>query len=139
MQHSLGRFSLPTFDGSPKVSARSWVNKLDTYFHLHQVSEEEALRVVALHLQWKAYAWWLFQSSSLKGRNISSYAIFTRRLVTRFDDRHFETSWGEQIKPKKYESLHKLEDSMEPTPVLKIVGGVEDLLNFLPGAKAQIQ
>ena len=30
MQHTLGRFSLPTFDGSPKDSAKSWVNKLDT-------------------------------------------------------------------------------------------------------------
>ena len=43
------------------------------------------------------------------------------------DVRHFETSWEEKIKPKKYESLHKLEDSMEPTLVLKIVEGVEDL------------
>ena len=49
--HTLGRFSLPTFDGSPKDSAKSWVRNIDTYFQLHQVLEEEALRVAALHLQ----------------------------------------------------------------------------------------
>ena len=59
--------------------------------------------------------------------------------MTRFDERHSETSWGEKIKPKKYESLHKLEDSMEPTAVLKIVEGVEDLLHNLPKAKAPLQ
>ena len=121
MQHTLGRFSLPTFDGSAKDSAKSWVKKLDTYFQLHQVSEEEALRVATLHLQGKAYAWCLFESSSLKGRNISSYARFTRRLVERFDERHFETSWGEHIKPNKSESFHELEDSMEKNPVLNSI------------------
>ena len=32
MQHTLGRFSLATIDGSPKDSAKSWVKKLNTYF-----------------------------------------------------------------------------------------------------------
>ena len=106
---------------------------------LHQVTEEQSLRVAALHLQGKAYAWWLFEFSSLKGINISSYARFTRRLVTRFDERHYETYLGEKIKPKKYESLHKLEHSMEPTLVLNIVEGVEDLRHNFPEAKASLQ
>lgn len=55
MQHTLGRNFLPTFDGSPESSAKSWVKKLDTYFQLHQVSEEHSIRVAALHLQGKAY------------------------------------------------------------------------------------
>ena len=139
LQHTLGRFSLPTFDGSPKDSAKSWVKKLDTYMQLHQVTEEEALRVETLHLQGKSHAWWLFESSSLKGVNISSYAKFTRRLVKRFDVKHSETSWEETIRPKKYASSHKLEDSMEPTPVLNIVNGVEDLLHNLPEVKAPLQ
>ena len=124
MQHTLGRFSLPTFDGSPKNLAQYWVRKLDTYFQLHQVLEEEALRVAVLHIQGKAYAWWLFESSSLKSVNISSYAKFTRRLVKIFDLINFETSWGQKIKPKKYESLHELEESIRPTPFLNIVEGV---------------
>ena len=52
--------------------------------------------------------------------------------MKRFDVKHLKTSWEEPIKPKKFASLHKLEDSMEPTPVLNIFEGVEDLLhNFL--------
>ena len=56
MQHTLGRFFLPTFDGSPKSTAKAWVKELDTYFQLHKVSGEEAIRVVALHIEGKAYA-----------------------------------------------------------------------------------
>ena len=56
MQPTLGRLFLPTFDGSPKSTAKAWVKKLDTYFQLHQVSEEEAIRVVALHLEGEAYS-----------------------------------------------------------------------------------
>ena len=37
MQHTLGRFFLPTFDGSPKSTSKSWVRKLETYFQLHQI------------------------------------------------------------------------------------------------------
>ena len=96
------------------------------------------MRVSALHLQGKAYAWWLFESSSLKGINISSYARFTRKLVKIFDVRHSETSCENQIKPKKFESLHKLEYSMEPTPVLNIFEGVEDLLHNFPKEKAPL-
>ena len=51
--------------------------------------------------------------------------------MTRFDERHSETSWKEKIKPKKYESLHEMEDSMEPNPDLNIVGGVEGLLHLV--------
>ena len=58
--------------------------------------------------------------------------------MERFDVRHFETSWEKKIKPKKYESLHKLEDSMEPTPVLNIVEGVEDLLHDFPRSKTPL-
>ena len=55
-----GRFFLSTFDGSPKYPTRAWVKELDTYVQQHQVSEKEATKVAALHLEGKAYAWWLF-------------------------------------------------------------------------------
>ena len=97
------------------------------------------MKVEVLHLQGKAYAWWLFESSSLKRVNISSYAKFTRRLVKRFDVRHAETSWGEPIKPKKSESLHELEESINPPPFLNIVEGVEDMFHDFPKAKAPLQ
>ena len=135
MQHTLGRNFLPTFDGSPESSTKSWVKKMDTYFQLHQVSEEEAIRVAALHLQGKVYAWWLFESSSLKIVNISTYAKFTRRLVKIFDSMPYEIYLGKQTKPKKSEPLHKVEISMKIIPFQNIVEGVKDLRHDFPKGK----
>ena len=101
MYHTLGRLFLLTFDGSPKSTTKAWVKNLDTYFQLHQVSEEEAIRVASLHLEGKDYAWWLFESSSLNNENISTYANFTRILVKIFYLKQSETSLGEKTKPKK--------------------------------------
>ena len=56
----MGRFSLSTFDGLPKCPARVWVEELDTYVQQHQISEDEAFKVAALHFEGKAYAWWFF-------------------------------------------------------------------------------
>ena len=139
MQDTLGRTFLPTYDGSPKSSAKSWVKKLDTYFQLHQVLEEEAIRVVALHLQGKAYAWWLFESSSLKSVNMSTYAKFTRRLVKIFDFKPSKISLGEQTEPKNSKPLHEMGGSMKITPFQDIVEGVKYLLHDFPRAKAPLQ
>ena len=45
---------LPTFDGTSKHIAKAWVEKLDTYFQLHKVSEMEAIKIAALHLEGEA-------------------------------------------------------------------------------------
>ena len=74
---------------------------LNTHLQQHQVSEHEATRVVALNLEGKAYAWWFYETSSLNHVNISTYANFTRRLVTRFDLKNSETYLVELAKPKK--------------------------------------
>ena len=66
----------------------------------HQVSEDEAIRVAVLHFEGKAYAWWMFESFSLKNFNTCSFTNFTKKLVERFDKKH------EKIKPMKI--LHKL-------------------------------
>ena len=53
----MGRFIQYTFYGSPTCLARAWVEELDTFLQQHQISEDEAIRVAALHLGGKAYAW----------------------------------------------------------------------------------
>ena len=45
------RFHLPTFDGSSNSSTKSWVEKLDIYFQLNQMSQSEAIKVATLHLE----------------------------------------------------------------------------------------
>ena len=109
------------FDGSPKCSARAWVEELDTYLQQHQVSENEAIKVLALNFGGKAYAWWMFEYFSLKNENTSTYAKFTRRIVERFDEKHSETPLVELNKPKQTKPLHVLEESINPTPIQKIV------------------
>ena len=81
----MGRFFLSTFDGSPTCSARAWVEELDTFLQQHQISEDEAIKIAALHFEGKAYAWWIFEYFSLKNANTSTYAKFTRSIVERFD------------------------------------------------------
>ena len=48
------RFHLPTFDGSSNSSAKYWVEKLDIYFQLNQMSETKAIKVATLHLDGEA-------------------------------------------------------------------------------------
>ena len=81
----MGRFFFPSFDGSPKCTTKAWVGKLDIYFQLHQVSEAEAIKVVALHLEGEAHDWWFHGLSILGHANVATYADFTRRLVEIFD------------------------------------------------------
>ena len=101
--------------------------------------KEESIRVVALHLQGKSYAWWLFESSSLKNVNISTYEKFTRKLVRRFDFKLSKISLGGKTKPKNSKPLQDMEGSMKITPFQNIVEGVKDLQDALPRAKAPLQ
>ena len=72
----MDRFLVSIFDGSPTCSARAWVEELDTFLQQHKISEDEAIRVAVLHFGGKAYAWWIFESFSLKNSKTSSYARF---------------------------------------------------------------
>ena len=117
----MGRFIISTFDGSPKCSARAWVEELDTYLQQHHFLENEAIKIVALHFGGKAYAWWIFESFSLKNAHTSTYAKFTRRLVERFDGKHSETSLMELNKPKQTKILQGLKGPINSTPLHKTV------------------
>ena len=50
LQKALGRLTIPNFDGTRKGSARIWVQKLDTYFHLNPMKETDAIKLATLHL-----------------------------------------------------------------------------------------
>lgn len=44
LQKVVGKVTLPYFDGSSKCLARSWVQKLDTYFQLNPMQEKDAIK-----------------------------------------------------------------------------------------------
>ena len=94
---------------------------------MHQVSEEEAIRVATLHLEGKAHDWWSCEFYSLNYANEITYAKFIKRLVRRFDQKHSETSLVELAKPKQSKPLHELEGSIKPTPFQNYIEGVRKL------------
>ena len=112
-----GRFFVPNFDGSSTCTTKDWIDQLDSYLHLHQVSEKEALRIAALHLEGKAHTWWFYESSSFNHANIANYARFSKKLVKSFDVKQLETSKIELAKHKHSKPLHELERSIAPTPL----------------------
>ena len=105
LQHIIGRFFLPTYYGSPKCTTKAWVEKLDTYFHLNRVSEIEAIKIVALHLEGEAHEWWFHGLTTLGHAHITSYSFFTKRLVEIFDPRDPKAHFVELTKLKQKEDL----------------------------------
>lgn len=89
------------FDGSSNSSARSWVEKLDIYFQLNQMSETEAIKVATLHLDGEAQDWWFHGMVTLGHSMVTTYAEFTRRLMERFDWRDPEQHFVELTKLKQ--------------------------------------
>ena len=98
LHRTMDRFFLPTFDGSSKCTAKYWVEKLDIYVQLNHVSNMEAIKIAALHLEGEANDWWFYGLSTLGHANVTSYAEFTRRLVEIFDWRDPEAPFFELAK-----------------------------------------
>jgi hypothetical protein len=83
----VGKLTIPSFDGSSRCSAQAWVQKLDTYFKLNQMTESEAISFATLHLEGEAHEWWHHGLVTLGHNRITSYMEFTERLMVRFDRR----------------------------------------------------
>jgi hypothetical protein len=95
LQRTLGKVTIPNFDGTSKCSARSWVQKLDTYFQLHQMMEADAIKLATLHLDGEAHEWWYHGLVTLGHAGITSYLDFTQRLIERFDKKDPELHFRE--------------------------------------------
>ena len=94
-------FFFPTFYGTPKCTKKAWVEKLDTYFQLNKVSEIEAIKIVALHLEGEAQYWWFHGLTTLGHHHIMSYSDLTKKLVERFDPRDPEAHFSRLTKLKE--------------------------------------
>ena len=88
------------FDGSSNSSAKSWVEKLDIYFQLNQMSETEAIKVATLHLDGEAQDWWFHGMTKLGHSTVTTYAQFTKRVIERFDRRDPEQHFVELTRLK---------------------------------------
>jgi hypothetical protein len=81
----VGKLTIPSFNGSSKYTARAWVQKLDTYYKLNQMTETKAISFATLHLEGEAHEWWYHGLVTLGHSRITSYREFTDRLMDRFD------------------------------------------------------
>jgi hypothetical protein len=86
----VGKLTIPSFDGSSKCTAKAWVQKLDTYYKLNQMTESEAISFATLHLEGEAHEWWYHGLVTLGHSCFTSYREFTKRLMDRFDKRDLE-------------------------------------------------
>jgi hypothetical protein len=73
----VGRLTIPSFDGSTKSSASTWVQKMDTYIKLNPMTEAEAIKIDTLHLDGEAHEWWHHGLVTLGHADITSYVEFT--------------------------------------------------------------
>jgi hypothetical protein len=81
----VGKLTIPSFDGSSKYTTRAWVQKLDTYHKLNQMTKTKAISFMTLHLEGEAHKWWYHGLVKLGHSRITSYRDFTDRLIDRFD------------------------------------------------------
>ena len=68
-----------------KCTARAWVQKLDTYYKLNQMTKTKAISFATLHLEGEAHEWWHHRLVMLGHNHITSYREFIERLMDRFD------------------------------------------------------
>jgi hypothetical protein len=85
LEHRAGKMEIPYFDGSSKVTAQAWVQKLDTYLQLNPMREMDAIKFSTMYLEGKAHDWWYHGLTTLGHNQIVAYTDFTQRLIDRFD------------------------------------------------------
>ena len=48
------KVTIPSFYGSSQMFASAWLKKLSVYVQLNPMVEEDALKMVVLHIEWEA-------------------------------------------------------------------------------------
>ena len=82
---AISKVPLPTFDGSSQSSANTWVQKLDVYFHLNPMVEEDALKMTILHLEGDVDEWWFHGQKTLVHDQVKIYGEFIDGVLERFE------------------------------------------------------
>ena len=65
LKYTIGKVTIPSFDGSSQMYASAWIQKLDVYFKLNPMVEEDALKMDILHLEGESNDWWFHGINTL--------------------------------------------------------------------------
>ena len=108
LQRTVGKLTIPAFEGTWGGPAKNWVQKLDTYFQLNPMIETDAIKLATLHLDREAYEWWYHGLVTLGHNTITSYPGFTQRLIERFYQKDPEVHFRELAQLKQTGSADHL-------------------------------
>ena len=87
--------SIPSFDGYARSTTIAWVHKLDTYFQLNPMTKAKTIKFSTLHLDGESHEWWYHGLVTLRHASITSYVVFTQRLMDWFDKKDPEIHFRE--------------------------------------------
>jgi hypothetical protein len=109
LERRVGKMEIPYFDGSSKVTAQAWVQKLYTYLQLNPMREIDAIKFATMYFDGKAHDWWYHGLTTLGHNQITSYTEFTQRLIDRFDQGDLELPFREltQLRQTGTGGLHR--------------------------------
>jgi hypothetical protein len=82
LEHRAGKMEIPYFDGSTKMTAQAWVQKLDTYLQLNPMREMDAIKFSTMYLDVKAHDWWYHGLNTLGHNQIVAYTSLLRGSLT---------------------------------------------------------
>lgn len=95
LKHKVNKLSIPNFDGSGKISAQAWIQKLNTYLNLSPMTEDDAVQFAILHLEGLAHEWWYHGTLTQGHDGITTYDEFTQKLIKRFERKHPQKDFKE--------------------------------------------
>ena len=87
LKNSIGKITLPYFDGTSNCSVSSWIHKMDTYFQLNPMEKMDAIKLESLHIDGEAIDGWFHGMNTLFHGQVVTYEEFSRKLIERFDQR----------------------------------------------------
>lgn len=101
----VSKMTLPNYDGSGKIIACSWAQKMDTYLSLSPMMEEDAIKLTILHLEGTSHDWWHHGLITQDHQHIITYDEFTQKIIKIFDQKHPEWYFKELTQLKQHGTM----------------------------------
>ena len=105
LKYTMGKVTIPSFDGSSQMYASAWLQKLSVYFQLNPMVEEDALKMKILHIEGEDSDWWFHGLIKLVHDHILSYEGFSNALMERFERKYLELPFKELAQLKQEGTL----------------------------------
>jgi hypothetical protein len=132
---------IPYFDGSTKITAQAWVQKLDTYLQLNPMREMDAIKFSSMFLEGKSHDWWYHGLATLGHNQIVAYTEFTQKLIDRFDQGDLELHFREltqfrqigspELYIEEFQRIEVMVQDMSQSRLMMFF--IEDLMESLKG------